>query len=58
MVEFKLETMMKLAEEDSLIQFMVNGLGGDECAYRVVFNSEVLEDSLYEEKYLELDSNN
>lgn len=42
MVEFKLETMMKLAEEDSLIQFMVNGLGGDERAYRVVFNSEVL----------------
>jgi hypothetical protein len=57
-VEFNLEKMKKLAEQDALIKFMDNDLGnklGDlEYAYQVVFNSEVLGDSIMEDLYKSL----
>lgn len=51
MVEFNLEKMKLLVEEDALLKFMVKNLGNDDRAYKVIFNSEVLDDSVMEERY-------
>ena len=54
-VEFNMEKMEKLAEQDALIKFMADDLAkrnGDlEEAYQIVFNSEVLGDSFMEDLY-------
>lgn len=57
-VEFSLEKMKKLAEQDALIKFMSNDLAtklGDlENAFEIVFNSEVMGDSVMEDIYKSL----
>lgn len=54
-MDFELEKMKRLTEEDLLLKRMVADLiyrNGDAYdAYRVVFNSEVLSDSVMEERY-------
>lgn len=57
-MEFNLEKMKKLSEQDALIKFMVNDLVKRsheiENAYEIVFNSEVLGDSVMEDIYINL----
>lgn len=57
-MEFNLEKMKKFAEQDALIKFMVNDLVKRsheiEYAYQIVFNSEVLGDSVMEGIYINL----
>jgi hypothetical protein len=54
-MEFNLNKMKNLAKNDLLIKRMVTDLtkrlGDEEEAYRIVFNSEVLGDSIMEEQY-------
>ncbi|SFA52725.1 hypothetical protein SAMN05192569_10386 [Parageobacillus thermantarcticus] len=54
-MEFNLKKMKNLAKKDLLIKRMVDDLarklGSEEEAYRIVFNSEVLGDSIMEEQY-------
>ena len=54
-MEFNLKKMKNLAKNDLLIKRMATDLakklGNEEDAYRIVFNSEVLGDSIMEEQY-------
>ncbi|WP_066412791.1 hypothetical protein [Sutcliffiella cohnii] len=54
-VEFNLEKMKKLAAQDALIRFVVHDLttrlGDEKNAYEVVFNSEVIGDTVMEDIY-------
>lgn len=54
-MEFNLKKMKNLAKNDLLIKRMATDLakklGNEEEAYRIVFNSEVLGDSIMEEQY-------
>lgn len=53
-IEFDLVKMQRFAERDLLIKRMAEELGNDERAFKVVFNSEVVGDSLMENTYLSL----
>lgn len=53
-IEFDLVKMQRFAERDLLIKRMAEDLGNDERAFKVVFNSEVVGDSLLERIYLSL----
>lgn len=54
-MEFNLKKMKNLAKKDLLIKRMADDLtkklGNEEEAYRIVFNSEILGDSIMEEEY-------
>lgn len=55
---FNINKMKKLAMQDALIKFLVvdltKRLGDEKNAYEVVFNSEVMDDPIYEELYKSL----
>lgn len=54
LVEFDKKKMMKLVNQDILIERMWLNLGADVRALRIVFNSEVLGDSIMEGIYRKL----
>lgn len=58
-MEYSEEKMKKFAKRDALIRFMISDLtirlGDESRACRVVYNSEVLEDSIMMEEYKNLD---
>lgn len=53
-IVFDEKKMKKFIERDLLLKKMYEGLGGDKCALKAVFHSEVLGDSVMEEIYQEL----
>jgi hypothetical protein len=48
---FNFYVMKELIKQDKLLAAFVKDLGGDARAYKVVFNSEILGDSIMEGEY-------
>lgn len=50
-IKFDPEVMRELAKTDRLISFQMKTLGDDDRGLEAIYNSEILDDSLYEELY-------